>query len=211
MRGRFFTFEGGEGTGKSTQITYLKEYLKRNRYDYLVCREPGGTRAAEIIRATLLHTELQHLDPLSELFLFEAARADVTAKVIVPALDQGKVVISDRYTDSSLVYQGFARGIPLEAITYLNNLATRNLTPDLTILIDIDEAQEEEVLALARRQSKTQDRLESENLNFHRRVYSGYRQLAKQHPRRIKVIPYLPNKAEEMHKQILAFIDPLIS
>ncbi len=136
-RGRFITFEGGEGTGKSTQIALLADWLRAIGRTVLVTREPGGTQVAEAVRAVLLDPSMEP-DGLTELFLLEAARRDHVERVVRPALDRGDVVLSDRYADSSTVYQGMVRGIGVERVEALNRIATEGLEPDLTLVLDLD-------------------------------------------------------------------------
>ena len=206
MQGKFITFEGGEGCGKSTQVEYLKTYLQRNRYEYVHCVEPGTTQTGQAIRSLLLHGE--DLDPVTETLLFETARASVTSEIIRPTLDQGRIVISDRYFDSTTVYQGIVSGVSLDFITILNRFATGGLSPDLTFLLD--PAQEQEDFLLESIFNQHPDRMESKGKAFHKRVYQGYRQLAKKEPERIKVVPYIPNNSEAMHQLVLSHIKPLI-
>tara|TARA_Y100000310_G_scaffold203871_1_gene204132 strand:+ start:8357 stop:9007 length:651 start_codon:yes stop_codon:yes gene_type:complete len=210
MQGTFITFESGEGAGKTTQARLLKSYLDRRGYPNFLNREPGGSKAAEMIRRLLLHEEFDELDSISELLLFGAARADNTARVVRPHLEKGEVVIYDRYFDSTDVYQGRVRGIDVKTTRFLNNLATRGLSPDLTILIDVPPEHEETVLRRAIGESGSADRIEAENLEFHRKVYQGYRAQAADYPDRIKVFPYIPNGQEETHQRILEYVTPLI-
>lgn len=189
MSGRFITFEGGEGCGKSTQIARLAGYLRDKGAEVVLTREPGGTRLAELIRS-LLKDELQ--DPpvaRSELLLFLAARAQLVEKVIRPALASGKWVLSDRFSDSTFAYQGFGRGLPLDTLRLINAFACDSLTPDITFLLEADPA-----IASARmrqRENATNtaaDRIERAGDDFHARLAAGFRQLAEAEPQRIKVI-----------------------
>lgn len=185
----FITFEGPEGSGKSTQAALVVEHLKRRGIRVIHTREPGGTRVAETIRNLILDPG-NTIAPLTELLLYEAARAQHAADVLLPALMKGIVVICDRYTDATLAYQGFARGIDQSIIRRLNAIATHGLIPDLTILLDITV---EKGLKTARGLNKDSfsssgDRMEQEAVSFHRKVRSGYLTLAKKEPRRIRVI-----------------------
>jgi dTMP kinase len=187
-RGYFITFEGGEGTGKSTQLVLLQDWLRVLGREIVVTREPGGTELAEAVRALLLDPRLEP-DGLSEIFLLEAARRDHVERVVRPALGEGKVVLCDRFTDSSLVYQGFVRGLGWDEVAGLNRLATGGLSPDLTLVFDMEP---EEAIARARsRNSDTpagESRLDDEPAEFHRRVREGFRELAEREPDRVQVI-----------------------
>ncbi|HEX3579498.1 MAG TPA: dTMP kinase [Thermoanaerobaculia bacterium] len=180
----FITFEGIEGCGKSTQLRRLAEHIP----GAVITKEPGGTRLADRIRAILLDSSSQ-LDPVAELFLFAASRRQNVIEVIKPALARGAVVLCDRFTDSTLAYQGFGRLINLDQLRTLNAWATDSLTPDLTLLFDLPE----EVglnRARSRNEGAEQDegRFEAEDLRFHRRVREGYRTLALSEPNRFAVI-----------------------
>jgi dTMP kinase len=187
-RGWFITFEGGEGTGKTTQIRKLASHLEALGHTVVITREPGGTPVAEAARAVLLDPELEPLG-LSELFLLEAARHDHVERVIRPALDRGEIVLSDRYADSSTVYQGMVRGIGVERVIELNRLATGGLEPDRTIVLDLDP---EAGVARARSRNATGDgsesRLDDEPVAFHRQVRQGFLRLAQIAPGRVRVV-----------------------
>jgi dTMP kinase len=185
--GYFITFEGGEGTGKTTQISKLAEYLEARGHTVVVTREPGGTPVAEAARAVILDPALEQ-DGLTELFLLEAARHDHVEHVIAPALQRGEVVISDRYADSSTVYQGMVRGLGEELVIQLNRLATGDLEPDLTVVFDLDP---EEGLGRARSRNAAgaeADRLDDEPSEFHQRVREGFFRLAELHPERVRIV-----------------------
>jgi dTMP kinase len=177
MQGLFVTFEGGEGSGKSTQAKLLTERLRNAGHDVVLLREPGGTPFGEELREALLHGH-EALTPVAELLLFLAARAELVAKVIRPALESGKAVICDRFTDSTLAYQGHGRGLDLAAIRELNSLATGGLLPNLTILLDLP------VDAGRARKHADDDTFIRENSGFHERVREGYRKLAAAEPNR---------------------------
>lgn len=179
--GFFIAFEGGEGAGKSTQVTALAAYLKAAGRDVVVTREPGGTRIGAAIRSLLLDPANRDLSARAEALLYAADRAQHVDTVIGPAIRRGAVVISDRYVDSSLAYQGAARPLDPEEVEALNEFATNDLMPHLTLLLDIDP-----VLGL-RRSGKT-DRLEAEPLAFHQAVRAGFLALAAQDPRSHTVI-----------------------
>jgi dTMP kinase len=187
-RGWFITFEGGEGTGKSTQLRLLQQWLERRGAQVEVTREPGGTGLAEAIRALLLDPR-QEPDGLSELFLLAAARRDHVVQVIAPALERGEVVLCDRFADSSLVYQGMVRRVGEEVTGQVNQLATGGLEPDLTIVLDMDPE-----VAVTRARLRNADcddnlsRLDDEPDDFHRRIAEGYRRLAELLPHRVRVV-----------------------
>lgn len=172
----FITLEGGEGVGKTTQQALLAERLQREGYACVSTREPGGTALGRALRELLLHGD--PLTPLAELLLYAADRAEHVNKVIAPALAVGQVVICDRFTDSTLAYQGYGRGLNLEQIRQLNHLATGGLQPQLTLWLDLAPE-----VGLAR--SRLGDKLEQEHLEFHRRVYRGFQALAAAEPQRI--------------------------
>ena len=182
-KGVFITFEGPEGCGKSTQARLLHEYLTENSIDTILTREPGGTRAGEGIRSVLLNMKDAAMSDLTELFLFEAARAQIVSEVIRPALEAGKIVICDRFSDATVCYQGYAGGVSLKRIELLNDISTGGLKPDLTILLDIDTP-----TGLKRACKKGTDRMEEKDISYHRRVRSGYLELAKKETKRIRVV-----------------------
>jgi dTMP kinase len=177
--GFFISFEGPEGGGKSTQIHRLAAALAEQGHVVWTTREPGGTRVGEMIRPILLGSRQAGLSPWSEALLFTAARAQLVDEVIRPRLHRGQVVLCDRYSDSTLAYQGYGRGIELEALRRLQREATGGLSPDLTLLLDLPvEA------GLARIPRNAQDRLDRETVTFHQRVHAGYREMAAQDPHR---------------------------
>lgn len=201
MKGLFITFEGVEGAGKTTQIERLRSALAESGFSPYVTREPGGESVAESIRDVLLNPE-RVITPTAELLLFLAARAQVTANVIKPRLESGDMVICDRFIDSTLAYQGYARGHDIEMVDQLNRLATSGLSPDLTILLDLDPA-----VGLARQQDH--NRMEGESLDFHRRVRQGFLEEARKKPQRFRVID-ASQPPESVHAQILAAVKPLL-
>lgn len=179
--GLFITFEGPEGSGKTTQIQLLGEWLSCRGYNVLITREPGGTPLGDRIRAILLSPEHRDMCPEAEALLFSAARSQLIRQVIQPHLDRGGVVLCDRYADSTLAYQGYGRGLDLAALQAITAFATGGLWPDLTIYLDLPV---EEGLA-RRRRSATQEwnRLDAEQLAFHQRVREGYLRMAAASPR----------------------------
>jgi len=174
----FITFEGGEGCGKSVQAQALYKRLSQLAIPALLTHEPGGTPLSKKIRDWLKHEENNRISPLAELLMFNASRVLLIDEVIRPELKKGKVVICDRYADSTIAYQSYGRGLDLQIVTAINNVATRGLKPDLTILLDISA---EEGLARKKAQ-KRRDRFEQENIAFHQRVRKGYLELAVNDP-----------------------------
>jgi len=182
-RGVFVTFEGGEGTGKSTQIRLLAERLEAAGLRVLMLREPGGTRVGELVRELLLDPAHGAMTARAELLLYEASRAQLVGEVIEPALSAGEIVLCDRFADSTIAYQGYGRGLPLDEVRALNAAATAGLVPDRTIVLDLDAEH-----GLARATGEGADRLESEAAAFHERVRDGFRTLAAEEPDRVRLI-----------------------
>jgi dTMP kinase len=184
MGGFFVSFEGGDGSGKTTMAKRLTEYLENEGYPVVSIREPGGTTLGEEIDALLRDTSHAGMADFAELFLFLAARAELTERVIIPGLKEGKVFVADRFKDSTVAYQGWGRGINLDTIQTLNNLATQGLSPDLTFFLNL-EAEEG---VRRKREAGPLDRIDQEDLEFHRRVVQGYRSMAEYGSRRWVVI-----------------------
>lgn len=183
----FITFEGPEGSGKTTHTDLLSTYLREQDYTVNMTREPGGTSLGESIREMLLDPASVNMDDRAELFLYLAARAQHVAERIKPAIERGEIVICDRFTDASLVYQGLGRDLGFDTVHELNQLSTGGLKPDLTFIMDVPV---EEGLAEARTSSQTRwntnegDRIEQEGDRFHQKIREGYRELARQFPER---------------------------
>ena len=190
MNGRFITFEGPEGSGKSTQIKRLVEKLEAQGITVLCTREPGGTSTGEAIRNILQHDAVgEPLGERAELLLFTASRAQLMDLVILPALTRGEWVLCDRFIDSTMAYQGFARGLPIDTLDRINNFAVNGRKPDLTLLLDLDI--ESGFQRLEKRYSGgrgSADRFEREARDFHRRVRDGYHKLAEREPDRFRII-----------------------
>lgn len=186
-RGVFITFEGGDGCGKSTQMRLLAERLRSEGRSVMETVEPGGTRIGDQIRRILLDSANQDLRATPELLLYFASRAQNVEELILPALDQGTIVLSDRFTDSSMAYQGYGRGLGEDAVLALDRIACHGLMPDATILIDIDI---ETSLARAKERnlSHTETRMDEQALEFHHRVRQAYKRMAGREPRRFRVI-----------------------
>jgi dTMP kinase len=207
-KGIFITLEGPEGSGKSTQTKLLCAALERAGRRVVRTREPGGTPLAERVRGVLLDPS-HEISPMAELLMYEAARAQHVEDVIRPALARGAVVVCDRFTDATLAYQGWGRGLPKERIRVLNEIASGGLSPDLTLLLDVPV---EEGLARARALPKGRagagkkgDRLERETVAFHRRVRAGYLALAKREPGRFRVIRW-KDGVERVHGEIAGIV-----
>ena len=176
-------FEGPDGSGKSTQIRLLKEYLDKIGHRCLVTREPGGTRISEDIRALILNPDYEEMSSVTEMMLYAAARAQLVHEVIGPAIERGETVISDRFVDSSLVYQGIARGIGIKEVASVNDLCIGDYKPDVTFYIDLPE---EEGLRRKKMQKKL-DRLEQESVDFHHMVSEGFRKIFSDRPEVVKI------------------------
>ncbi|MDD3013376.1 MAG: dTMP kinase [Candidatus Gastranaerophilales bacterium] len=200
--GFFITFEGADGSGKTTQIKMLEEYLVTQKKDFIITRDPGGTKLGSKLREILL-TYDGKIAPFCELFLYLADRAQHVDEVIMPALNNGKMVLCDRYIDSTLAYQGYARGLNIDEIINLNNLVTHSLIPDLTLLFDIETG-----IAMKRIGDK-KDRLESEAAHFHEKVRFGYLDLAKKDPQRIKVID-ASMSIDDVYNQVIEIIKQFV-
>lgn len=184
-RGLFITFEGIDGCGKSTQIELLREFLDSKGIDNIVIREPGGTVVGEKIREILLDKKNSDMTPLAELLLFEAARTQIVSEKISPALEEGTCVICDRFFDSSMAYQGVARGMGTDVVSLLNNVAVAGIAPDITFFLDITV---EESLARRNKRGEESDRIESAGDSFLEKVRQGYLYAAVYDSDRIKTI-----------------------
>lgn len=198
-KGLFITFEGADGCGKTTQQLLAGKYLEDKGYNVLITREPGAKGLGEKIREILLNYE-EDVSDKCESFLFLADRAQHVDIMIKPAVQEGKIVLCDRYTDSTAAYQGYGRQQDLGRINMLNDIATSSLKPDLTIVFDID------VETSQKRVGKEKDRMESAGKEFHNRVRNGYLELAKLEPERIKVID-ASKSIEEIHEEVKMLID----
>lgn len=206
MKGIFISMEGPDGSGKSTQIGLLEKHLRDVGYDDIVItREPGGTRISEAVRELILNKEYTEMGYMTEAMLYAAARAQLVSEVIAPALEAGKAVISDRFVDSSVVYQGMARGLGVENVYNINLYATQGLMPDITIHLDLPAE-----IGLGRAKGRAElDRMELESVEFHNKVAQGYRDLAGISPDRIKTIDAtLP--IEKIHEIITDYVDEII-
>lgn len=195
MQGLFITFEGPDGCGKTTQMKLLAEYFEKKGKEVVLTREPGGKGLGEKVREILLNYDGEVSDRC-ESFLFLADRAQNIDIIVNPAVKEGKIVLCDRHIDSTVAYQGYGRGLNIDRINILNNLATNGKKPDLTLVFDVD------VETSMKRVGKEKDRMESAGIDFHNRVRKGYLELAKQEPKRIKVLD-ATKSIEEIHKDVI--------
>ncbi len=212
MRGAFISFEGIEGSGKTTQIALLADSLSARGRSVQLTREPGGTPIGDQVRKILLDPANAALDPKAELLLYAAGRAQHLAELIRPALEAGTIVLCDRFSDATLAYQGYGRGLDLDLIGDLDRIVTAGMRPDLTILLDIDAAAG---LARARGRNsrnglEAEARFENELLSFHERVRRGYLELAQREPGRIRVVD-AARPPESIHLEVRKIVDGMLS
>lgn len=207
ISGVFITFEGGEGAGKTTQIARVAAVLREKGRDVLTTREPGGNESAEKIRALLLNSDGANWQPLTELFLINAARHEHVAKTILPALQARKVVLCDRFTDSTLAYQGYAGGLPPSIIEEMNVLATEGLQPDITLFFDVPPS-----LGLQRSKKRggASDHFEDKDSLFHEKLYGGFQKMVKNTPQRFTIID-ATQPLENVTEQCLAAVAKIIN
>jgi dTMP kinase len=193
MKNKFITFEGSEGCGKSTQSEMLFSYLKARGYNVVYLREPGGVKLSEAIRSILLDPKSK-ISAQAETLLYMAARAQVVEEIIKPALDNGKIVVCDRFLDSTIAYQGYGLGIDIKLIKSLGSFATQGIKPDLTIFLDLP------VKSGLKHRHNCLDRIEQRSMNYHEKVRKGYLALARQEPQRIKMVKVLEDKFKTQDK-----------
>jgi dTMP kinase len=203
MKGKFITFEGSEGSGKSTQSQMVHDYLKAKKLPVMLLREPGGVKISEAIRNLLLDVKNTGMGDEAETLLYMAARAQLVKEVLKPALAEGKIVICDRFLDSTIAYQGYGNGVDVKMIKILGEFATTGIKPDLTLLFDIET---EKGLS---RTNATKDRIELRSLDYHRKVRQGYLAVAKAEPKRVKVISVDAGK-EEIFERVKKIIDGIV-
>lgn len=196
----FISFEGGEGAGKSTLIQKIFEELKRRNQPVLLTRAPGGTMTGDLIRHLLLHHDEKDISSRCELFLFLADRAQHVKEIILPALQSQTTVLCDRFNDSTVAYQGGARGLNLDWVRKLCHFATDNLEPDLTLYLDIDPREG------LKRVQRSKDRIEKENIEFHQKIRAGYLEIAKKEPKRFHVLD-ASKSPDIVFSQALALLD----
>ena len=187
MPGKFITFEGTDGSGKTSVIKEVERYLKVQGYDVVTTREPGGVAIAEQVRNVIHDVNNTDMDPLCEAFLYAASRRQHLVQKVLPLLRQGKIVICDRYVDSSLAYQGYARGLGIDVVKDINEYAIEGKYPDLTIFIDIDPKTGIKRI-LEHSDTHEVNRLDKESATFHEKTHEGYLELVKRYPDRIKAV-----------------------
>ena len=200
--GLFISFEGGEGSGKTTQIGHLVQWLESRGYPVKITRQPGGTAIGSRIRDILLSPEHTELSPRAELLLYEADRAQHVDETLRPALEAGTILVSDRFGDSSTVYQGMCRGLGVDWVIRLNDFATGGLSPDLVILLDLPEGKARERIS----KRVALDRMEREKRSFHRKVRQGFLELARRFPRRFKVLDGMQSE-QRLASEIRALVE----
>ncbi len=201
-RGLFITFEGVDGCGKTTQMDLLAKYLQTQGYEVVITREPGAKGLGEKIREILLHYDGE-VSSKAESFLFLADRAQHIDKIVNPAIENGKIVLCDRHTDSTIAYQGYGRGVNIDKLRMLNNLATGDRKPDITFVFDID------IETSMSRVGQEKDRMESSGVEFFNNVRKGFLEIAKQEPERVKVISS-DKSIDEIHREVLEYIQTKI-
>ncbi len=204
MSGIFISAEGTDGAGKSTQLEFIKKYLDERKKESLFLREPGGNAISEKIRDIILDTENSAMAPQTEALLYAASRVQLVNEVIVPALKEGKIVVCDRYVDSSIAYQGYGRNLTAEKIEEINSFAISKCMPDMTLFFDLPP----EKGILRKKNQHDLDRMEQESLDFHNRVYDGYVSLAEKYPKRIKRID-ASMSIEEVWAEAKKYLDEL--
>lgn len=198
MKGKFITFEGCEGSGKSTQIELFRKYLEKKGIEYLFVREPGGTEISEKIRAIILDVNNKEMCDEAEALLYASARAQLIKEKILPALNSGKLVLCDRYIDSSFAYQAHARGLGIDFISKINSYAIENCMPDKTVFLNISSKD----AFMRKGGADKDDRIELSGEDFHQKVYEGYLKVAKIYPDRFLLIDCLGEK-QQTHKNII--------
>lgn len=198
----FITFEGPEGCGKSTHSKRLKAYLEGKGLAVLLTQEPGGTLVGKEIRSLLLNPE-SVLDKTTEVYLFAADRSEHVSKIILPALNEGKIVISDRFIDSTIAYQVGGRGLPEDLVRYLNMVSSKGLIPDLTILLDVSP----EVGLKRAAHNRKADRFEKEAIAFHQRVRESYLKIARENPERVKILSTESRTIEQVQEEIREIVN----
>lgn len=206
MRGIFITIEGPDGSGKSTQIKKLSHYLNEKGYNVLFTREPGGTNIGEYIRKIILDKRNTKMSYETEALLYAASRAQHVSEKIKPALEKGTIVICDRFVHSSLVYQGIARGIGIEEVNKINQFAIQGIKPDVTLFFDISP----EIALKRKRRNNKGDRLEREDILFHKKVYNGYLKLKEMYPNEIISID-ATNSINTIFNEIKGVIDSILT
>jgi dTMP kinase len=204
MKGTLITFEGAEGSGKSTQAALILQYLKKKKLPIMNLREPGGVKISEKIRGILLDVKNTAMADACETLLYMAARAQLVKEVIAPALERGKIILCDRFLDSTVVYQGYGNGVDINRIKAIGQFATSGISPDLTLIFDIDTRE-----GLSRA-GQHKDRIERRSFLYHNRVRQGYLALAKKEPKRIRVIKVNDRSRTDIQREVRKYIDALL-
>ncbi len=202
-KGYFISFEGGDGSGKSTQIKKLKNYFENKGYEVILTREPGGTEIGEKIRSVILDPENRKMSDVTETMLYAASRAQHVHEVIKPAIESGKIIICDRFVDSSIAYQGYGRGLG-DDVSIINSYAVGKYMPNLTFLLKVRPD-----VGSSRIRNREKDRIEMEAMDFHHKVYDGYEMLEKQFPERIVGID-ASNTIDAIHNIIVGYIERML-
>ncbi len=203
MKGKFITFEGSEGSGKSTQIQMVSKYLNSMGFSVLFVREPGGTDIGEKVRDILLDVNNTEMSDECEMLLYMAARAQLVTEVIIPALENGRIVLCDRFLDSTIAYQGYGNGIDINTIKKIGEFAVKGITPDLTFIFDID------VKIGFSRINRDKDRIELRSISYHERVRAGYLRIAAESPNRVKVVN-VEGREEDVFACVRGHVDRLL-
>lgn len=207
MKGFFITFEGGEGSGKTTVIEKVESYYLEKGFNVVRTREPGGSKIAEDIRNVILDVDNVNMDPITEAMLYAASRRQHLVEKVTPYLEKGYIVLCDRFIDSSLAYQGYARGLGIDKVYQMNLMATNGLLPDVTIYVDVKP---EVGLSRIKSNNREQNRLDLEKLSFHQNVYEGYHQVAQMFNDRFKVINGEQTR-EQVFNDTIKVLDEIIN
>ena len=206
-KGIFITFEGPEGSGKSTQSNLLRGFLKKKGYEVVQLREPGETKLGEIVRNILLHSKKVNITPEAEAFLYLTARTQLVKERIIPALRQGKIVICDRFADATVAYQGHGLGININMLHKFNDFATQNIKPDITFLMDLAP---KTGLKRSKNMKGFKDRIEKRAIEFHEKIRAGYLDLAKNNKKRIKVLTVKNQTKQQIQAMVRREVDNVI-
>lgn len=202
MKGYFITVEGLDGCGKTTQLNNIADYFEKKGREVILTREPGGTKLGEKIREILLDVDNTGMNSVAELMLYAAARAQIVSELIIPAVEQGKIVICDRFVDSSIAYQGYGRKLGAKIVEGINSYALQGCKPDITFFFDVSPQE----IAKRKTMKEKPDRLEAEKIDFHERVYNGYLKLAEANKERIVVID-ARQEIDEIFKDVKSCLD----
>lgn len=205
-KGLFISIEGLDGSGKTTQVRHIREYFENRGHKILLLREPGGTEIGEKIREILLDAQNIEMDSVAEMLLYASSRAQIMAQKVIPALEEGITVICDRFIDSSIAYQGYGRQLDIDEVYNVNYTAVRHILPDITFFLD----QYPDTSLRRRKEASKADRLENEKMEFHNRVYKGYKELCGKYPERIKVLnaeESIEDISKKINKHLETFLE----